>query len=65
MHLKKITANLLTIACLLVEPIKYLAELKASIGASLTIRKYPLTVTYINPVIYPPLSSFLYFGSML
>ena len=65
MHCKSITANLLTIVGLLVENITSLAKPKASLEASLSIRKPPLTLTYSKPVISPSLSSLISFRSIL
>ena len=65
MRFKKITANLSKIVCLIVEPITYLAEPKDSPEASLYISQTTWTITSSKPVIYPSLSSFLYFGNMM
>ena len=65
MHCKTITADFLTIVGLLVEPITPIAKTKDSPEAYISISKPPWTVTYIKPVIYPYLCSFLSFRSML
>ena len=62
---KKITANLLTIVRLLVEPITSLEKTKDSLEAYLSISEPPWTVTSSKPVISPSLSRFFSFGSML
>ena len=65
MRFKTITMNLSIILHLLVEPITYIEKPKASMEASISIRKLTWTVTSSNPVIYPSLYSFLFFGYML
>ena len=62
---KTITANLLTIVCLLVAPRIFISKPKGSPEAYIPIRQPSWTVTYKYPVIYSSLSSFFYFGSML
>ena len=62
---KTITANLLTIVRLLVEPSTSLVKLKASLETSLYIRQPTWTVTYRKAVISPSLYIFVSFGSML
>ena len=65
MHYKTIMANLLTIVCLLVEPITSLVKPKASLAAYISIRETPWTVTSSKPVIYTSLSILLSFVNML
>ena len=65
MRCKTITANLLIIVRLLVEPITSLAKPKSYLESYIYISQPPLTVTSINPVIYPSLSSFFSFSNML
>ena len=60
MRFKAFKANLLTVAGLLVEPSTVIAKPKISIEASLDISQPPIIVIYINTVIYPSLSSFLF-----
>ena len=61
MRCKIITANLLKIVRLLVEPITYLTKPNTSFEEYLSISKPTWTVTYIKPVISPSLYSFSYF----
>ena len=65
MCFKTITTNLLTIIHLIVEPIKSLAKLKASLEAFIYIRKIPGTVTSSKPVISSSLFIFFFYGNML
>ena len=65
MRCKTITANLLIIVGLLVEPITYLAKLKASLEASIYTIKPTWTVNYSKPFISPSLSILLSFNSIM
>ena len=65
MRCKAVTANLLTVVGLPVEPSTAIAKPKGYLDASLSIRQPPRTVTSSNPVISPSLSSFFFFSSML
>ena len=65
MRFKTITAKLLTIVRLIVEPITNLAKPKAYLETYLSIRQPPWTGTSSKPVISPSLSSFFSFGNIL
>ena len=65
MHCKTVTAILLTIVRLLVEPITSLVKPKDSLEAYISIRKPPLTVTFSKTVISPSLFRSFYFGNIL
>ena len=65
MSCKTITANLLTIVCLLVEPITPLAKPRVSLEVSLSISQNTWKVTSTNHVIYNSLYIFFYLVSIL
>ena len=65
MRCKTITANLLVIVGLLVEPITSIENPKGSLKEYLPIKQPPLTVTSKYPVILSSLSSYFSFSSML
>ena len=62
---KTITANLLTIVGLLVEPITSLEKPKGFIWGSLFNKQHPITLTSKYTVISSSLSSFLFLSSIL
>ena len=64
MRYKAVTANLLTVVGLLVEPSKAIKKM-SSLEASLSIRQPTITVISSSPFISPPLSRSLFFSSML
>ena len=65
MRFKAVTANLLTVVGLIVEPSTAIEKPKGSLGVSLSIRQPPITVTSSNLVISTSLSSFFFFSGML
>ena len=62
---KSITAKLLKVVSLIVEPSTSIAKLKVSLEESINIRQPPQTVNTGNLVKYTSISSFLFFSSML
>ena len=65
MCFKAVTVNLLTVLGLLVEPITAIVKPKGSLERDVYIRENPITVTSVDPVIYPSLYSLFFFNSML
>ena len=64
-HCKTVTDNLLTVLGLLVEHSTAITKTKVYLEVPLSIRQPSIKVTSSIPVIYPSLSSSLFFSSML
>ena len=62
---KEFTTNLLTVVGLLIENSTDIKKLKSSLEACISISQTPITVASSKPVIYPSLSIFLFFSSIL
>ena len=65
MHCKSVTANLLKVVGILVEPSIDIVKPKGHIEAYLSIGQPHITVTSSSPVIYPSLYISFFFSSML
>ena len=65
MRYKSVTANLLTVVGILVEPSAAIENPKVSLETSSSIRQHPITVNSSSPIISPSLYSSFFSSSML
>ena len=65
MRCKEVMEILLTLVCLIIKTRTSISKQKGILEVSLYIWQPPITVTYINPVIFTSLSIFFFLISML